>query len=138
MTLSNTIVAFYEKMSAWEDKEVEGSGLSLPHMHTVEILGIFGDMRMKELASKIGVTTGTLTITIDKLEKKDLVRRVPNPGDRRSFFIALTEAGIIVHKKHSKAHEEMTEKCINAFSPSQVESFKIMLRKFSEKLTINN
>lgn len=134
MTLSNVIVEFYEKMSTWETSIVDGSGLSLPQMHTIEILGYWGDLRMKELASKIGVTTGTLTITIDKLEKKGLVERIPNPTDRRSFLIALTKKGTSIHKEHNKAHDVMTSFCTDSFNNDELALFKELLQKFSEKI----
>lgn len=136
MTLSNSIVEFFEKLSAWEEKVVQGTGLSLPNMHTIEILGIFGDMRMKELASKIGVTTGTLTITIDKLEKKGLVKRIPNPSDRRSFMISLTEKGLQMHKEHTKAHKNMTLECSKGFSETEIEQFLDFINRFTNKIPV--
>ena len=134
MTLSNVIVEFYERLSTWEEREVEGSGLSLPLMHTVEILGIHEELRMKELAELIGVTTGTLTITVDKLEKKGLVKRIPNPDDRRSFLITLTKEGRKTHRTHSMAHQGLTERCVEGFSPEEVETFKNLLDRFSRKM----
>lgn len=136
MTLSNVIVEFYEKMSTWEGKVVDGSGLSLPHMHTIEILGVSGKLRMKELAAKIGVTTGTLTITIDKLEKKGFVERIPNPDDRRSYFITLTNNGIKVHQKHNLAHEEMTTRCIEGLSKNSVNNLIETLGLISSKINL--
>jgi DNA-binding MarR family transcriptional regulator len=138
MTLSNLIVEFYEKMSSWEESIVAGSGLSLPKMHTIEILGIYGSMMMKDLAEKVGVTTGTLTITIDKLETKGLVKRAPNPGDRRSFLITLTGEGEKVHEKHSKAHADMTECCLRGFSPEEQETLQQLLGRFTAGLKTKN
>lgn len=134
MSLSNLIVEFYEKMSSWEESTVEGTGVSLPKMHIIEILGIFGSLRMKELADKVGVTTGTLTISIDKLEDRGLVERVPNPGDRRSYLIALTDEGEKLHREHSRAHSKMTERCLEGFSSEEQENFKLLLQRFTKKL----
>ena len=131
MTLSNIIVEFYEKMSSWEESVVAGTGLPLPHMHTIEILGIFGSMMMKDLAEKVGVTTGTLTITVDKLETKGLMKRIPNPDDRRSFLIALTEKGKKIHLEHSRAHDEMTENCLRGFSAEEKDRLKDLLARFT-------
>lgn len=136
MTLSNCIVEFFEKLSAWEDKTVQGTGISLPNMHTIEILGIFGELRMKELASKIGVTTGTLTITVDKLEKKGFVKRVPNPLDRRSYLIALTDKGYKVHRAHAKAHLDMTTESLKEFSETEKEQFLHLLTKFKGNIPL--
>lgn len=46
---------------------------------------------MKELAERLGVTTGTLTVAVDKLEKPGLVERKPHDTDRRSYFVILTD-----------------------------------------------
>ncbi len=136
MTLSNCIVEFFEKLSAWEEKIVKGTGLSLPNMHTIEILGIFGDLRMKELASKIGVTTGTLTITIDKLEKKGLVKRIPNPSDRRSYLITLTTEGNLIHKEHTEEHLKMTNECLKEFSKKEKDQLLHLLTKFKSNIPL--
>jgi len=55
-------------MSSWEHAVVKESGLTPVQMHAIEILGHQESLRMKELAHKLGVTTGTLTVMIDRLE----------------------------------------------------------------------
>ncbi|APE32730.1 MarR family transcriptional regulator [Nocardia mangyaensis] len=39
------------------------------------------------------VTSGAITNRIDRLETKQLVRRCPSPGDRRSILVQLTDEG---------------------------------------------
>ncbi|MDC7127010.1 MAG: MarR family transcriptional regulator [Spirochaetales bacterium] len=134
MSLSNVIIEFYEKMSSWEESIVIGTGVSLPKMHIIEIIGIYGSMRMKDLAGKIGITTGTLSIAIDKLEKRGFVKRVPNPEDRRSYLIALTPEGHKLYEKHNSEHINMTDSCLQDFSPEEQEVFKNLLSRFIEKI----
>lgn len=55
--LNHVIIEFYEKLSSWEHAIVRDKGFSLSQVHTIELLGVHGAMRMKELADKIGVTT---------------------------------------------------------------------------------
>lgn len=50
-------------------------------------------LRPSELASRILVTSGTLTPMLDRLEAAGFVRREPNPGDRRSVHVVLTDLG---------------------------------------------
>ncbi|OLF05333.1 hypothetical protein BLA60_36505 [Actinophytocola xinjiangensis] len=45
------------------------------------------------LAKALLVTTGTMTNRLDRLEKRGFIVRVPNPDDRRSLDIELTEDG---------------------------------------------
>jgi DNA-binding MarR family transcriptional regulator len=40
------------------------------------------------------VTSGTMTNRIDRLEEADLVRRRPDPQDKRSVLVTLTPAGV--------------------------------------------
>jgi DNA-binding MarR family transcriptional regulator len=51
-------------------------------MHTIEILGGNNLIKMKDLATKMGITTGTLTVMIDNLGKKGLVEvsKIPKTG----------------------------------------------------------
>lgn len=46
-----------------------------------------------ELADRVGVTRATMTGLIDTLERDGLVRREPDPDDRRMMSVHLTERG---------------------------------------------
>ncbi|BBO84164.1 MarR family winged helix-turn-helix transcriptional regulator [Desulfosarcina ovata] len=128
--LSDLIIEFYEKLSSWEQSVVEGSGITLPQMHTIEILGVNSMIKMKDLASKMGVTTGTLTVMIDNLEKKGLVQRIQNPADRRSYVIQLTEKGTEHYQRHSDFHLKLTRECTANFSEAEIRTFDTLLREF--------
>lgn len=45
------------------------------------------------LADRAGVTRGTITGLLDGLERDGLVRRIPDPADRRALLIRLTKRG---------------------------------------------
>jgi len=106
--LTHLFVEFHEKLSSWEASVVEGKGLTTTQMHTLEILGVHGPLRMKELADRLGVTTGSLTIQADRLEAKDLIRRVPHPTDRRSNVIEMTKTGQALFEEHNRLHLDLT------------------------------
>jgi DNA-binding MarR family transcriptional regulator len=40
------------------------------------------------------LTTGAMTNRIDRLEERDLVKRKPDPDDRRALYITLTQKGV--------------------------------------------
>jgi DNA-binding MarR family transcriptional regulator len=50
-------------------------------------------LRPSEIAARILVTSGTLTPMLDRLETAKFVRREPNPDDRRSVIVVLTDRG---------------------------------------------
>ncbi|MCD0483930.1 MarR family winged helix-turn-helix transcriptional regulator [Streptacidiphilus sp. ASG 303] len=46
-----------------------------------------------QLLTQTLVTSGTMTNRIDRLAEKGLVRRLPDPGDRRGVLVRLTASG---------------------------------------------
>jgi DNA-binding MarR family transcriptional regulator len=85
---------------------------------------------MKDRVAKMGVTTGTLTVMIDNLEKKKLVERIPTPEDRRSYVIKLSPEGIEHYRRHSNFHLELTRECVSGFSDEEIQTFRSLLEKF--------
>ncbi|MGW8193879.1 MAG: MarR family winged helix-turn-helix transcriptional regulator [Desulforhopalus sp.] len=126
--LSLQFAEFYDKIASWEQSIVKDSGLSPAQMHTVEVIGHNQDMRMKELAERLGVTTGTLTVGVDKLEKMGLVERKPHQKDRRSWLIVLTGEGKQMYEQHHRFHQEFTAEISRDLSDGQVKQLSELLK----------
>jgi DNA-binding MarR family transcriptional regulator len=47
----------------------------------------------KQISEHLGLTTGAMTALVDRIEGAGLAARVPNPNDRRSLLVELTDAG---------------------------------------------
>jgi DNA-binding MarR family transcriptional regulator len=133
LRLSQLMLEFYEKMSSWEHAVVKQSGLSPAQMHTVEIIGHHGSLQMKDLALKMGVTTGTLTVMIDRLESMGLVERTPHESDRRSYNTLLTAAGRHHYEDHHKRHLELTLDLTAALPAAETMQFITSLEKLLER-----
>jgi DNA-binding MarR family transcriptional regulator len=127
--LAQNIVEFYEKLSSWEHEVVRGTDLTPNQMHAIEIIGHEKSLRMKELAERLGVTTGTLTVTVDRLEQKGLIQRQPHERDRRSYRVVLTPPGKKHFAKHHAFHVKLTEELASALTPEELESFNAVLGK---------
>jgi len=132
--LSDLLIEFYEKLSSWEQAVVRDTPITLPQMHTLEILGQQSPLRMKELAAKMGVTTGTLTVNVDRLEKQGLVARIPHETDRRSILVALTPAGEELFREHHDHHLHLTRELQAALSPEETAQFAAILAKLTQAL----
>lgn len=48
---------------------------------------------VSSLAAAAGVRATTMTSVLDRLERRDLIRRAPVPGDRRAVLVELTGTG---------------------------------------------
>ncbi|MEW6595181.1 MAG: MarR family transcriptional regulator [Thermodesulfobacteriota bacterium] len=121
--LSHLIIGFYEKISSWEHAVVRGTGLSPAQMHAIEIIGQEKSLRMKELAEHLGVTTGSLTVMVDRLEQNGFLERRPHESDRRSFLVALTDKGKKHFKKHHHYHLKLTADVLAALEPAEQQRF---------------
>jgi DNA-binding MarR family transcriptional regulator len=51
-------------------------------------------LRLHELARAVVLSRSTLTRTVDRLEGAGLLRREPDPTDRRGAFAVLTDEGL--------------------------------------------
>lgn len=131
--LARAIIEFYEKLSSWEHCVVKGKGLTLPQTHAVEILGANPSLRMKGLAEKMGVTTGTLTVLVDRLEAKGMVRRRPHGQDRRAILVELTDKGRQCSEEHHRLHLDLTREISSGLTPEQTGALAQMLEDLAEK-----
>ena len=71
----------------------EFSNLSRSEMHTLRSIGIYETRSMGETAGILGVTTGTLTVQMDRLVRKGYVIRRRKPEDRRVVELRLSRSG---------------------------------------------
>ena len=54
----------------------------------------------------LGRTTGGMSLTLDRLERAGLVRRLPDPSDRRRVVVEATEAGVALARRvNADLHE---------------------------------
>lgn len=130
--LNQSVIEFYEKLSSWENDIVRGKGITLPQMHTLEVLGSQQPMRMKELAQGMGITTGTLTVLVDRLEGKGFVCRKPHDSDRRSILVELTESGEAMFAEHDRLHLRLIDELTSEMSESEREVFLSCLEKMNK------
>jgi DNA-binding MarR family transcriptional regulator len=68
--------------------------LTPPQFQTLRLLWERDSQPFKDLATSLGCTRPTMTGIVDTLEKNGLVTRQPNPNDRRSLLVTLTEKGV--------------------------------------------
>ena len=63
-------------------------GLNSTDIECLDLLTLNGgSLPAKRLAELVGLTTGGTTFVIDRLERAGLVRRAPNPRDRRGILV---------------------------------------------------
>jgi DNA-binding MarR family transcriptional regulator len=72
---------------------VEGSELTGREFAVTSWLNLREHATPTSIADELGMSATTVSAMVDRLVQKGQIRRVPNPGDGRSYFIELTAAG---------------------------------------------
>ena len=91
-------------------------------------------MNMKNVALKLGVTTGTTTVTVDRLEKKEYAKREPSAQDRRVYLISLTEKGRKAYEEHHKYHTDLSTQVLGALSEEESQQLLAILKKINAEI----
>lgn len=73
---------------------IKCSGLTTPQILLLQALKQDGEMPVGALAQRINLSQATVTTILDRMEKKNLVRRVRSQRDKRKVYINLTDDGV--------------------------------------------
>ncbi|HEY9854591.1 MAG TPA: MarR family transcriptional regulator [Stenomitos sp.] len=82
-----------DSVSARVHRHLAKVGLSISQFGVLEILHHLGPLSPRDLCSKLLKSSGNVTLILDNLEKRGLIRRERDQSDRRMITIHLTEAG---------------------------------------------
>ena len=89
-TLNEILVKLFRNINAIEEQAIrteEYKNVTTNDMHVIEAIGIGSPKNMTAVAKELGVTTGTLTISVNSL--------------------SLSRKGIKAYEHHHRFHEEM-------------------------------
>ena len=81
------------------------------------------------LADSLLVATGTMTNRLDRLEERGLVRRIPNPEDRRSLDVELTAEGRRVVDRVVTLHVQNEQEMLVPLSDRERDQLARLTRK---------
>ena len=133
--LNDVLVKLFRNINTIEEQAIRSGSfkdMTTNDMHVIEAIGTEQSKNMSTVAKMLGVTTGTLTISVNSLVKKGYVERVRSEEDRRVVLVSLTAQGRKVYVQHQKFHEDM----ISAITTQLSEEEKKVLQKSLSKLNI--
>lgn len=113
-TYSNILMFEQSAMSATRLGEITNN-----EVHTIAKIGGMKGGTMSEVASALGITKGTLTAAVDRLERKGYVERVRASDDRRHIRLVLTRKGRLIDRLHLRFHRELMATIANEFTEGE-------------------
>jgi len=109
--LNELLVEVFNHILSIEQQNLKELGvkLSMNEVHVLEAIDKSEDPTMSHIASRLRVTVGTLTTSINRLVDKGYCERFSQEGDRRKVFIRLTQKARDVLAIHESFHDEMID-----------------------------
>ncbi|MGO9751347.1 MAG: MarR family transcriptional regulator [Solirubrobacteraceae bacterium] len=129
------IVVRLARLRAHLDRELErvfeAHGLSTANFAVLVTLARIGDggpVNQKRLMDELGLTSGTISIRMDRLVEAELVERLPDPKSRRNTLIVLTERGRELFERVAPAHLANERRLLCTLTDSEQETLARLLR----------
>lgn len=108
--------------------------LTLIEINTIIVIGNRGRKSMSEIANALGVTSGTPTITVDRMIGKGFVERIRDEEDRRQVFIKLSPKGLEVYGSIVELKNMITEKVFGVLEEEERQVLISALSKLNSKV----
>ena len=109
----NAVRDYGVNLTLFRNAVSEWAGLNTTDMECLRLLFLKGISTPTELARHTGLTSGATTAMLDRLEKAGLIRRQPNPDDRRGTLIKpdekAAEKAASWFESARKAQDELVE-----------------------------
>ena len=110
----------------------EGVGLSSWAFYVLAALARSGapyQLSPTDLYQSLLVSSGVMTNRIARLERAELVKRIPDPSDGRGVIVALTPKGRSVVNTALEHHNANEQRLLEALSLGERETLSTSLRK---------
>lgn len=99
------------------------SDVSIKEMHTIDVVGEKKDATPTDVARTLMVTLGTVTTSLNNLERKGYIERVRSTKDRRVVHLYLTKKGRLVYRLHQRFHRAMVRQITEGMDETE---YKVM------------
>ena len=88
-----------------------------------------GGVSQRRLMDELGLTSGTVSVRMDRLVADGLVGRRPDPASARTTLISLTERGRELFERVVPAHLANERRLLGALSAEELDTLAGLLRK---------
>ncbi len=110
-------------------RNVESLGIGLSDFAVLEALLHKGPLAVQALGAKVLLTSGSMTAAVDRLERRGLVERRGDAGDRRVRVVHLTAQGRRTIQGMFARHEQAMERAVGPLSAAERATLVGLLRK---------
>ena len=129
--INDALIYMYNYILDAEKETIEKSeykDLTFTEVHVIEAVGLEAKT-MTEVATKLKITMGSLTTSVNRIVQKGYIIRKMDEKDRRRIYISLTEKGQEVYTFHENFHQNIMNEIIQALQEIKPDLLNIELQK---------
>jgi len=115
---------------------MKANGASLARTKLLLYIKRGAAVRSADIAEAFGHAPRTITEAIDGLERDGLVRRDPDPQDRRAKRISVTPAGTAAVEASEPVREQFMKDVFKALDQSEQDALTVLLDKLNARLQL--
>ena len=90
-------------------KNREDPDVTVKELQILTLIHALGTCRATDIAKDQKLALSTITITLNRLEKKGYIRRKPSKTDRRVTYVVLEEKGNVLCDQHREYFSNITD-----------------------------
>jgi DNA-binding MarR family transcriptional regulator len=115
-----------EQVATFAEYGLDGPDFSA--LVTLRRLDRRGGVTQRQLMRALNLSSGTVSVRVDRLTERGLVSRAIDPADRRNSLISLTQAGRDLFEAVTPAHIATENRLLSALSSQQRDELARLLR----------
>ena len=123
------LVRASDSLTARIHRHLAAAGLTISQFGVLEALYHLGPLSQAEIAKKVLKSTGNITMVIDNLEKRGLVKRERDKEDRRYYAVQMMAEGKKLIGRIFPHHAARIMEEMNILSSAEQESLGYLCRK---------
>jgi MarR family 2-MHQ and catechol resistance regulon transcriptional repressor len=112
---------------------IEETGLGLSDFGVLELLLHKGPLPVNAIGPIVDLTTGSISVAVDRLVAKGLVSRVESTEDRRVRIVALTPRGKDLIVSAFRKHSGQMKRVFSELSPEELRGLEVALKKVGKQ-----
>ncbi|HIS68133.1 MAG TPA: MarR family transcriptional regulator [Candidatus Gallacutalibacter stercoravium] len=136
--LSDALEGVYDLLDKVESTMISTQtlNLSINEIHLLEAIGQGEEAGtpVGGVAERLSITPASVTVAVNKLEKKGYVTKSKSQADARVVYVRLTPKGMSVNRVHRRFHRNMAAGIAEGMTPQEQEVLLRVLGKMNRFL----
>lgn len=129
--VNDYLTSIFNNVLVIEESSLRGSqfkDVSIKEMHTIDVIGTMPNATPSDISKELLVTLGTVTTSLNNLERKGYIERRRSSIDRRVVHLSLTKKGRLLYRLHKRFHNRMVMQVVEGMSSEE----KCNAKRFAE------